>query len=747
MFSKYDKILYNALLEKGLIDKKGLEPVKKEAEESGISFQKLLVRRRVLPEQDILDILAESMKLSRVNIKNISIDKAVLDKIPVKVASYYRFIPIELKGSTLTIAVPEPLNIKMQDEIRTQLGYSIEVVLACDDDISEGLKKYYGLAADTLESISSKEAKKNEAYSEDVRGKVEDIEKLAGDASVIRLVNQIILEAYRRRSTDIHIEPYRGGVALRYRIDGILYEAAVPPDIRNFLSAIISRIKIMSNLNIVERRLPQDGRAVVRVQDNVLDLRVSIIPTPHGESIVIRILPTQMLYSLEKLGLPKRELAIFENLILKPHGIIFVTGPTGSGKTTTLYACLSKINTKDRKIITIEDPIEYEMSGITQIQVMPQIGLDFARGLRSMLRHDPDIMMVGEVRDLETAEIAIRVALTGHLVFSTLHTNDAASGVARLVDVGLEPYLIASSLEAIIAQRLVRVICPHCKSEDKKAALELKKTIAEDLGLKSADSIKIFRGKGCNECNLTGFFGRTATYEILLVDDSIRELIAKRMPSSEMKKLAIKKGMRTLRQDGWERVIAGVTTPEEVMRVTQAEDKSGSTAEAPLGLNLVNGMTFPEISDKGQAKDAAQEEMDHEEDDKMDSSADEEGVLPFDRRIYARLMCKVNLRYKIFDSKKDLLGHKYVPEHMSVSKNLSAGGLSFDSQELLAIGSILELSIELSDGKKPITCLARVTRLFERVMDKMYDVGVCFLDIAAAEKNRINSFVKKNLKS
>ena len=540
---------------------------------------------------------------------------------------------------------------------------------------------------------------------------MEDIEKQATDASVIKLVNQIILEAWRKRATDIHIEPYRQGLSLRYRIDGLLYDANVPGEIKNFLNAIISRIKIMSNLNIVERRLPQDGRAIVRVQDQVLDLRISTIPTPFGESLVIRILPTQMLFSLEKLGLAKSELQIFEKLVQKPHGIIFVTGPTGSGKTTTLYSCLTRINTKDRKIITIEDPIEYEMSGITQIQVMPEIGLDFARGLRSILRHDPDVIMVGEVRDFETAETAIRVALTGHLVFSSLHTNDAASGIARLQDIGVEPYLIASSVEAFIAQRLIRVICPECRFEDKQAPLELKELIAKDLRIKLED-VKIFRGKGCASCNSTGFFGRTAIYEILIVDELTKEMILKKASSDQIKRLALSRGMRTLRQDGWRKTVAGITTFEEVIRVTSAEEDVTTAKETQV----------------------------------LNTDYSKQEVIPgpegSNKRVYRRLDNKVSVRYKVFEVENELIKRKNAVEEASATKNISAGGLLFVAHDKLDVGSILELKIQLPNSQELIECLARIVRVEELVDQKEYDIAVCFLDLTGADRIKLEKFVE-----
>jgi len=365
----------------------------------------------------------------------------------------------------------------------------------------------------------------------------------------------------------------------RYRIDGVLYNANVPAEIERLFLAIISRIKIMSRLNIVERRLPQDGRAVIKVGHEELDLRISIIPTRYGEGMVIRILPMSMLFSLERLGLAPEDLETLAMLIKKPHGIILVTGPTGSGKSTTLYGCLNDIKSSKNKIITIEDPVEYELEGILQIQVIPEIGFTFAQGLRSILRHDPDIIMVGEIRDFETAELAIRSALTGHLVFSTLHTNDAAGAVARLLNIGIEPYLLSSSVEAFIAQRLVRLICPECKQVDTSVPENIKEMMLQDIAGSNTDlkhlkpsGIKIYKGQGCKECNFTGYKGRTAIHEILVVDKMIRELMAKKVSSDELREKAVSRGMKTLRLCGWKKVIDGLTTPEEIIRVTQAEE-------------------------------------------------------------------------------------------------------------------------------------------------------------------------------
>jgi len=688
------------LKDKNLISLAQIDALIKEIEQSKRPLREVIKQRGILKEKELLVLLSEKFSLSLVSLKDTSIDKAVLDKVGVKIASYYRFLPLQLKERILTIAVDYPLDIKTQDEIRTQLGYDIEMVLVSEDELKDAFKKYYGLGAETLEKMASEtESDLKETFAP----AVEDIEKMAEDASVINLVNQIILEGVRKRATDIHIEPFRGGVNLRYRIDGILYDMPVAPEIKRFLSAIISRIKIMSNLNIVERRLPQDGRAIVKIQEQVLDLRISTIPTPFGESVVIRILPTQMLFSLEKLGLSSRDLKLLETLIQKPHGIIFVTGPTGSGKTTTLYACLSRLNTKERKIITIEDPIEYEMPGITQIQVQPQIGLDFARGLRSILRHDPDVIMVGEVRDLETAEIAIRVALTGHLVFSTLHTNDAASGITRLLDIGVEPYLVSSSVEAFIAQRLVRLNCPDCKYEDKQVPLELKEMLASDLRMKVSE-IKIFRSKGCPNCNFTGFFGRTAIYEILVVDEKIKEAILKKMPSNQIKRMAIENGMQTLRQDGWQKVIAGLTTPEEVIKVTPTEE-------------VKEKMTYISIA------------------------STRENTNP-DQRVYERFPLRLNLRFRVIKSDMDLLKRGLNLEQYTVTKNISCGGILFAFEQPISVGSILEIKLELPDGEKELECLARVVRIEELEENISYNIAICFLDLTSDQRVRLEKYLK-----
>ena len=573
------------LVSKELITSEQLKLVLKEQHRTGDLLGQTLSRMGYMTEEQFLLILSEQLNIPFIKIRDVDIDTSVIKKLPPKFAWHYKIIPISYADKKLTVATFDPLG--SLNDVKKFLGCEIVPVLATESDLTKAIEKYYGVGAETIEKIIASTPKESVVI--DTNKEVTDIEKMAGDASVVKLVNQIIVEAYQKRATDIHIDLFRSRMSLRYRIDGILYEANTSEDMVRFFPAIISRIKIMSNLNIVERRMPQDGRAVVKIGDIELDLRISIIPTRYGEGLVIRILPTKMLFSLKGLGLQSTELKVLEDLIHKPHGIIFATGPTGSGKTTTLYACLNKIKSTENKIITLEDPIEYELEGITQIQVMPEIGLTFAQGLRSVLRHDPDIMMVGEVRDFETAELAIRIALTGHLIFSTVHTNDAAGGVTRLLDMGVEPFLITSSVRGFIAQRLLRVICPDCKEEDTTIGDDIKKQMLEEIAefrqfyrkspekyekfanLKESD-IHFYRGRGCEACNSNGFRDRTAIYEILVVNKAIKDLIQKKVPTDTIREEAIKQGMKTLRLAGWERVIEGITTPAEVIRITQVEE-------------------------------------------------------------------------------------------------------------------------------------------------------------------------------
>ncbi|MBU1044989.1 MAG: Flp pilus assembly complex ATPase component TadA [Candidatus Omnitrophica bacterium] len=724
MDRKIDARVIRLLKETKNLDEENLKSCFIKAENKQNSPIPIIAANTQISEVELLEIIAQDFRTEYVDLRNTSIEKSLIKKVPVKIAAYYKFAPMHLENRLLTIARAYPLDIKILDEIRTHLGYSINVVLSTEQDVNEMLKKYYGLGASTVEKIIAQKAYEH-VTSKKQDDLVDDLEETGESTSVIQLVNQIILEAFTKRATDIHIEPYRSKLRLRYRIDGILYDANVSPEINNFLIPILSRIKLMSNLNIVEKRVPQDGRAIVQVQGQTLDLRVSFIPTPHGESVVIRILPTVMLFGLDKLGLTSIELDFFKQLISKPHGIIFVTGPTGSGKTTTLYTCLSSINTSERKIITIEDPIEYELEGITQIQITPEVGLDFSRGLRSMLRHDPDVMMVGEVRDLETAEIAIRVALTGHLVFSTLHTNDAASGITRLIDIGLEPYLVASSVDAFIAQRLLRLNCPHCKAEDIQVVPGLKAQILKELGKNDDEEIKIYRSKGCQACNFTGFYGRTAIHEILVLNEKLKALTAKKASSDEIKKCAVADGMKTLRQSGWIKVLEGQTTADEVLRVTQAD-------VLPENMISVEQATYDFKKDEKPSK-----MLKLEMPEKI-----EQTIKSHDQRIHERIENKLYLHYKMFKTKtKDSGELEYEPELIGVTKNISAGGVLLNSVEYISKGTILDVNMEMPNNERKIECLARVIRCTEVVPDKNYEIAICFLDLASAERSRLNRYI------
>ncbi|MBU1086229.1 MAG: Flp pilus assembly complex ATPase component TadA [Candidatus Omnitrophica bacterium] len=724
MDRKIDARVIRLLKETKNLDEENLKSCFIKAENKQNSPIPIIAANTQISEVELLEIIAQDFRTEYIDLRNSAIEKLLIKKVPVKIASYYKFAPLHLENRVLTIARAYPLDIKILDEIRTHLGYSINVVLSTEQDVNEMLKKYYGLGASTVEKIIAQKAY-DHVTSKKQDDLVDDLEETGELTSVIQLVNQIILEAFTKRATDIHIEPYRNKLRLRYRIDGILYDANVSPEINNFLIPILSRIKLMSNLNIVEKRVPQDGRAIVQVQGQTLDLRVSFIPTPHGESVVIRILPTVMLFGLDKLGLTPLELDFFKQLIHKPHGIIFVTGPTGSGKTTTLYACLSSINTNARKIITIEDPIEYELEGITQIQITPEVGLDFSRGLRSMLRHDPDVMMVGEVRDLETAEIAIRVALTGHLVFSTLHTNDAASGITRLIDIGLEPYLVASSVDAFIAQRLLRLNCPHCKAEDTQVVPGLKAQILKELGKNDDEEIKIYRGKGCQACNFTGFYGRTAIHEILVLNEKLKALTSTKASSDEIKKCAVAAGMKTLRQSGWLKVLEGQTTTDEVLRVTQAD---------ALPDNIVPvDETVYDLKKDGKPSKMLKIEM---------PEKIEKTIKPHDQRIHERVEDKLYVHYKMFKTKaKDSGGLEYEPELIGVTKNISAGGILLNSSEQISKGTILDVKMEMPNNERQIECLAKVIRCTEFVQNKNYEIAICFLDLASAERSRLNRYI------
>ena len=727
-----DKILAKELVRRGVLTGAVVEEQLKVIENTTVPLKNILVEKKLVPEEELLRILSSLYSLQVVNLRNCAVDPSVVAQVPVRFAWYYKFMPIKITGKSVLVACSNPLDLKVQDEIRVHLALEPQIVLSREQDVLDALNKYYGLAADTLERMS-KEAAAKFGPGGAPGSAVENLDEGAEDATVTRLVNQIFLEAYKKRATDIHIEPYRNNVRVRYRIDGSLVDANIPPAVKDFLPSIISRIKIIANLSIVEKRLPQDGSAVVKTKEQTLDLRISTIPTSHGESMVVRILPTHvMLLSLEKLGLDQKNLEVFRRLVKRPHGIILVTGPTGSGKTTTLYACLHEINSSDRKIITLEDPLEYEMEGITQIQVNPRVDLDFATGLRSVLRHDPDIIMVGEIRDLETAEIAIRTALTGHLVFSTLHTNDAASGITRLIEMGMEPFLVSSSIEAFIAQRLVRIICPQCKGEDLTQPQEIKEELAASIGVDDPRQVKVFHGRGCDFCNQTGFYGRTAIYEILVVDEDIRAAILDKQRADQIKQLAIKRGMMTLRQNGWQKVLAGLTTPAEVINVTVKDDWNRAENSS---LGNMPGMAASGLPDTQQNVRIIDQNILSVKDD-------------YNSRAYERADEKINIRYSIVrqDPQNPLKLFSDQVEHASVTRDISAGGLRFVSGYTLPVGTIIDIRIQLAGTEKSVDCLARVCRVEDDNLSAMFNIVVYYLDIPSADRVRIDHFVQERRK-
>jgi type II secretory ATPase GspE/PulE/Tfp pilus assembly ATPase PilB-like protein len=532
-----------------------------ETENSKETVLSLINKHSLLDEEILIPDYADYISFPYIFLKDLRIDKKVIDDVPAKYAIFYQIAPFKYESGNLCVALADPYNISKIDELKLLLGKNIKPYLSGERDLSSFLKERYGIGAETVQSISE-----NDRINKTVpfREKSVSIDQ-GGEASIIKFVNQLLYEAYKDRATDIHIEPFDDELRVRYRIDGILFNVPVPGYIKNLQDSIISRIKVIAGMNIAERRMPQDGKIEIKVNDATLDLRVSTLPTPYGETISLRLLTERAkLFDLEALGFSKADLAPLSKIISKPHGIVLLTGPTGSGKTTTLYSFLRKLNSKEVKILTVEDPIEYQLKGISQMQVHPQIGFTFANALRYMLRHDPDIMMVGEIRDVETAEIAIRVSLTGHLVFSTLHTIDSVSAVTRLAEMGIEPYLISSSVECVIAQRLVRMICDDCKRE-LKAPGSVLKTFGEK------EKVKIYKGAGCPKCKMTGYRGRTAIYEIFSLNEDIREMIVNKAPVSAVRKKAAEDGMTLLKQNGWEKAKNGITTVEEILKVTQEE--------------------------------------------------------------------------------------------------------------------------------------------------------------------------------
>jgi len=523
-----------------------------------------VARERGVAEDVFIQKLATALGWPYLDLPKLTVTNEARKKISTKIAFQYSVMPVAVNDGVLQIAVSDPFDAAMMNAVRFDARTPVAFALGTRTDIEKALKKYYGVGAETLDEMGEDEPMELEIAND------KEITEGDQEASVIKFVNQIIWEAFKDRATDIHFEPQEDELRIRNRVDGILHQIPLPPTLKRFQAAIISRIKVMSGMNISEKRLPQDGRINVRIKGEEIDIRVSTVPTVYGESVSLRLLTRGKIFlSLDKLGFSKMEEDAIRDIIIKPHGIFLVTGPTGSGKSTSLYAFLSAINSVHKRIITIEEPVEYELKGINQIAVRSDIGLTFAMGLRHILRQDPNVVMVGEIRDSETADIAIRASLTGHLVFSTLHTNDAPSAFTRLTDMGIEPFLIASSVEAVQAQRLVRTICPQCKTEQKVDHNYLRK-----IGFPEADigTAKFWHGAGCENCRQQGYQGRKGIYELLLVTEALRPLIMNRAPATTIAARAIEAGMRTLRTDGWNKVKEGTTTIEEVLRVTQMEE-------------------------------------------------------------------------------------------------------------------------------------------------------------------------------
>ncbi len=560
-------LLGQLLLWNKLITQEQLDEALEEQKTTQKKLGSILVEKGFIDEESLNQFLSKQYGVDSINISSMTIPQDVIDKIPSQIAKKYTLIPIAVKGNKIEVAISDPTNIFALDDVRFVTGLNVVPYLSNESAILKAIDKYYGTSKDldtimdsitevndTLDIITDTEEDKD----------VKDLEDESSEEPIIKLANTILMRSVNDGASDIHIEPYENDLRVRYRVDGKLKEfmklhKAVAP-------ALTSRFKIMAKLNIAEKRLPQDGRIRIRTSGKDIDLRVSTLPTIYGEKTVMRILDrSSVRVNLEDLGFEAQDLERFLNAISSPYGMILVTGPTGSGKTTTLYASLNKINNEDVNIMTAEDPVEYNMEGINQVHIKEDIGLTFAEALRSFLRQDPDIIMVGEVRDTETAEIAIRSALTGHLVFSTLHTNDAPSTVMRLVDMGIERYLIASSLVLILAQRLARRICPHCKKQ-----IDVPPNALMELGFNEEDahSIKVFKGQGCDRCNNTGYKGRVALYEVMPMSETLKNMILNESSVAEMRDQAIKEGMSTLRMSGLKKIKEGVTTIEEVMNVT-----------------------------------------------------------------------------------------------------------------------------------------------------------------------------------
>jgi len=566
------------LLSRELLTPEQADIVRNE-QQNHADFIPTAVRLGFVDEEAALRALAEEVGLDYIDLSHAEIDTSLIKTIPPRLIYRQSLLPIRRENGTIVVATCDPFDLYPLDEVASATGLSVMPVLAGRDDITKLIKANMGVGGETVEGLLARKEDDEEDGVELLDAIDDDSSELAEieqEASVIRLVNEILLEAIETRASDVHIESQSNNtVVIRYRIDGMLQSQPVPPEINYFQAAIISRLKIMARLNIAEKRLPQDGRMKLKVRGREIDVRVSVIPMVHGESIVMRILDKGSLtFDLRKLGMDQDVYTDFHKIIRQPHGIILVTGPTGSGKTTTLYSSLLEIRDEATKIITTEDPVEYQLDGINQIQVHSKIGLTFSTSLRSILRHDPDVVLVGEIRDLETAENAIQASLTGHLVFSTLHTNDASGAFARMIDMGVEPFLIASTVEGVMAQRLVRRLCPDCRVPHEVHRIDLPDDFPWD-DLQEMDDGQLFHAKGCRKCRGVGYAGRMGIYELLVTTENLRQMVHDNVSSWEIKQQAKKQGMCTLREYGWRKVLSGQTSVEEILRVTKGDMAKG----------------------------------------------------------------------------------------------------------------------------------------------------------------------------
>ncbi|MBS0260610.1 MAG: Flp pilus assembly complex ATPase component TadA [Planctomycetes bacterium] len=552
------------LLLQNVVSREQLQLAKQNAGAKRLDHQ--VIEMGLATEDQVLQALATELGMKYVDLTDAKVDKDLLNRFPAREIFRHTLLPLSRRNGSVVIATSDPFDLEALDEIGSLSGFRLEPVLARHEDIARHIKEQLGVGGDTIGELVAQRAEEDVELLEGLGEADGELAEMAQAASVVKLVNELLIEALNQNTSDVHLEPQDGALVVRFRVDGLLRVQPLSQEVNFFQAAIISRLKIMAKLNIAEKRLPQDGRIKLRIHGREIDVRMSIIPMMHGEGVVLRILDKgRMVFDLKNVGFSDEMAKTFRELLDLPHGIVLVTGPTGSGKTTTLYSALNEIKSPSVKIITVEDPVEYQTPGISQIQVHSKIGLTFAAGLRSILRHDPDVILIGEIRDGETANSAIQASLTGHLVFSTLHTNDASGAFTRLVDMGVEPYLVASTVEGVLAQRLVRVLCPHCKAPfrptDDDVPADFPRPLPE----------KLFRPAGCRQCRDSGYKGRQGIFELLRTDEGVRQLCVERASAVQIHSYGLRNGLTTLRQDGWRKVLAGITTTDEVSRITKAE--------------------------------------------------------------------------------------------------------------------------------------------------------------------------------